>query len=168
MNIPKQGMLVGLAVATVGATGFVIADKANAQSLGDHQEGLVSRIAKKFNVPETDVKGVFEADMAEKDSSRSADMSARLQVLVDNKTITVEQKALIEAKFAEMKQQREAERDADKNLTQAERSEKHAAAKVALEAWAKENGIDLSELDGLFMHGRGGHGHNDEGGSEKE
>lgn len=170
MNIPKQGMLIGLAVATVGATGFVIADKANAQSGSDDRQGLISNIAKKFNVSETDVRGVFEADMTERDAARSAEMTARLQVLVDNKTITVEQQAKIEAKFAEMKLQRDADRDANNVLTHAERKAKHEAEKTAFDVWAKENGIDLTKLEVLFMHGHGSEGHGNRGddGPEKE
>ncbi len=60
----------------------------------------------------------------------------RLQALVDKGTITADQKNKIEAKQAELKTKREAER-------------------TALETWAKDNGIDLKYLMGGFGMGRG-------------
>lgn len=163
MNIPKQGILVGLAVASVGVTGFVLADQANAQSGDDDKQTLISKIAKKFNVSESDVKSVFDADKIERDAARLAEQTKRLQALVDNKTITVEQKTKIEVKLAELKTEREANRDAFKDLTHEERKAKLDAQNAALETWTKDNGIDLTKLDGILQFGHGGPGHGDRG-----
>lgn len=94
-----------------------------------------------------------EARKAEHDAKRAE----RLQSLVDDGTITAEQKTAIEAKIEELSKNREANRDSFKDLSQEERKAKMDEERESLEAWAEEQGLDLSKLKGVFMGGRGKH-----------
>ncbi|MCA9308935.1 hypothetical protein KC973_01015 [Candidatus Saccharibacteria bacterium] len=76
--------------------------------------------------------------------------------MVDDGTITSDQKAAIEAKLAELKEERESNRDEMKDLTPEERKAKHEEHRTELESWASEQGLDLSDLKGIFMGGRKG------------
>jgi hypothetical protein len=79
-----------------------------------------------------------------------------LQKLVDAGTITVSQKTAVEAKLKELKAARESNKDSMKDLTDDERKAKMEEERTSLEAWAKEQGIDLANLKGILMGG--GHG----------
>ena len=133
----KKSKLIGLSMTavTIGIVG--LAGIASAQT-STNGTSLVDKIATKFNLKKADVQAVFDANKSEKQAEHTADVSARLQSLVDKGTITADQKAKIEAKQAELKTEREAER-------------------TALQKWATDNGIDAKYLMGGAMGGRGGH-----------
>ena len=137
----KKSKLIGLSMTavTIGIVG--LAGIASAQT-STNGTSLVDKIATKFNLKKADVQAVFDANKSEKQAEHTADVSARLQSLVDKGTITADQKAKIEAKQAELKTEREAER-------------------TALQKWATDNGIDAKYLMGGDMGGHGGmHGDN--------
>lgn len=50
-----------------------------------------------------------------------------------------------------MRAKREAEHESMKDLTPAERKAKREQNKAEMETWAKEQGIDLAKLKGIFM-----------------
>lgn len=127
------------------------------------QGNLVDKIASKFNISKDDVQKVFDEDRAAHEAEHDKEVSDRLQKLVTDGTITAAQKTAIEAKIKEMKADREANRDAMKNLSETERKAKMDEKRSALEAWAKEQGLDLSKLKGVFG---GPHGHGNHGGPE--
>ena len=157
MNKVKKSFIAAAALATVGTAGIVGVSAVNAEantSSTDPMSSLVDKLASKFNLNKTDIQKVFDESRAEHEAQHEAEQSARLQKLVDNGTITADQKTKIEAKFKELKASREANRDSMKDLTEDERKAKMDAERTSLEAWAKENGIDLTKLQGIFM-GRG-------------
>ncbi len=90
-----------------------------------------------------------------------------MQKLVDKGTITAEQKTAIEAKLEELHTKREAEHESMKDLTPAERKAKRKQNKAEMEAWAKQEGIDLAKLKGVFMGHHGPRMHNGGDGSEQ-
>lgn len=96
---------------------------------------------------------------SEHEAEREQKVAERLQALVDDGTITSDQKAAIEAKLAELKEERESNRGEMKDLTPEERKAKHEERRTELESWASEQGLDLSDLKGIFMGGpKGGRG----------
>lgn len=122
---------------------------------------LITKIAQKFNLSEDDVKAVFESNRQEHEQEKHQNYEAMLTEAVTQGKITEAQKQLIIAKNAEIKTVRDTTMDHHKDLTQEERqtqmTEHHAQMEKdrdALEAWAKENGIDMKYL----MMGGGGHG----------
>ncbi len=127
----------------------------SAASNGNRHSDLVDKIASTFSLNKDDVQKVFDEERTAHQAERKAKINARLQKLVDKGTITAEQKTAIEAKLEDMLAKREAEHESMKDLTPAERKAKREQSRAEMEAWAKEQGIDLSKLKGIFM---GGHG----------
>jgi membrane-associated HD superfamily phosphohydrolase len=125
MNI-KKSLLVAGAVTSVGLASLtgVHAVSAATDANGD---SLVSKIAQKFNLNKSDVQAVFDENKTERDAERQAEMSDQLQQAVDDGDITAEQKTLIENKLKELQSARQTEHD-------------------ALDAWVKEQGIDVEYL----------------------
>lgn len=160
MSRIKKGMVAAAAVVTVGAAGLtatqaVMAATGNTTS---PDASLVEKIASKFGLSKTDVQQVFDEDRSEREAEHEAEVTERLQTLVDKGTITSDQKTAIEAKLKEMKAEREANKDNPKSLSDDERKAKMEEKKTELESWAKQNGLDLSKLTGVFMGGHGGPG----------
>ena len=87
-----------------------------------------------------------------------ADQSERLQKLVDNGTITSQQKTAIEVKLKEMKKEREAHKANFKEKTAAERKAEMQKHRSELEAWAKAQKLDLSKLKEVLGMRHGGPG----------
>ena len=125
MKVPKKIAVAGL-TAAVGLSGIAGIGIVSAQASGG-QSDLVAKIAEKFNLNQGDVQAVFDEEHAARQAERQAQISDHLQSLVDDGTITTDQKSAIEAKQAELKTQRESDRS-------------------ELEAWASDNGIDLKYL----------------------
>lgn len=121
------------------------------------QGGLIEAISSKFNLNKAEVKQVFEAQREKREAEHANKQSERLQKLVDNGTITAEQKTAIETKLEELKADREANKGSMKDLTPEERKAKHDEKKAELEAWAKDNNLNLTKLKGVFMGGPMGH-----------
>lgn len=145
-------------MGSVGLSSLAGVGMVSAASNTDHQDSLVSKIATKFNVNKDDVQKLFDEERAARQAEHEKEVSDRLQKLVDAGTITADQKTAIEAKLKELKASREAERENMKNLTEEERKAKMDAKRTELENWAKEQGLDLSKLRGVFggPHGHGG------------
>jgi len=129
----KKSLLIGLSTTAVTLSLVGLASMASAQSTTT-STSLVDKIATKFNLNKSDVKAVFEEDRAAHEAERAAEMSTRLQSLVDKGTITADQKAKIEAKQKELQTTRDTKR-------------------TELEKWASDNGIDMK-----YVHAGRGHG----------
>lgn len=135
----KKSLLIAGAVTTLGLA-TTLGVGAYAMGGGSQNNELVTKVAQRFNLNEADVRAVFNEY---KDSERKARTSERLQELVDEGKITLEQKTLIENKLKELEATHDQERE-------------------ELEAWAKEKGIDLKyvmvhsakRLDKLVQQGK--------------
>lgn len=124
---------------------------------------MIQKIADKFGLNKTDVQAVFDQDRTD----RKADMEKKFQTDLDQAVkdgkITDSQKQLIISKRTELQDARKkgmqnmqgksadeikAAMEANKSTMESERT--------ALEAWAKQNGIDMKYLMGGFgRHGFG-------------
>lgn len=152
MAINKKLATIGtLGVVGMSSLGFAGLTSAQTTSSGDT---LVDKIATKFNLNKDEVKKVFDEERASHQAEHEKAMSDRLQKLVDEGKLTTDQKAKIETKFKEMRQQREANKDND--LTEEERKAEMQRNHQALEKWANENKIDLSLIRPDKSDGHGG------------
>lgn len=115
----KKSLLIAGAVATLGLA-TTLGVGAYAMGGGSQNNELVTRIAQRFSLNQSDVQAVFDEY---KNSEREAKISERLRELVDEGKITAEQKTLIENKLKEVMAACDQERK-------------------ELEAWAKEKNID--------------------------
>jgi competence protein ComGC len=152
----KKSLVAAAALASVGSAGVigtqaVLAETNNSNS--DPMSSLVDKLASKFNLNKSEVQKVFDEQRSAHEAERDAKVSERLQKLVDDGTITAEQKTKIEAKIKELKEEREANRDSMKDLSDEERKTKMDEKRTELENWAKENGVDLTKLKGVLMGG---------------
>lgn len=160
MNISRKhiayGSTAALAVALLVGGGVYTAKAASTP--GTRVSGLVQKIAQKFGLSQADVQAVFDADKQEHMQQMQAQAEQRLTDLVTTGKITQAQKDLIVAKQKELEANRQANFEAMKGKTPAERKAAMDAQRTELEAWAKTNGIDLQYLmPGRGMGGRGGH-----------
>lgn len=156
-------------MSTIGLAGLAATGMASAATNQSGQDTLVDKIAQKFNLNKDDVQQVFNEQHQAREAEHQAKISERLQKLVDDQTITPDQKTAIEAKLKELHDQHEANKDSLKDLTPEERKAKREQARQDLENWANEQGLDLTKLRGIFQGphmGPGGPGHGPEGGNE--
>lgn len=171
MNLPQKTLVIGGILGTVGVSALVggnmvSAESSDSASTGtDPMSSLADKIASRFNLNKTEVQAVVDEQRTTMEAERESKRAEKLQALVDAGTITAAQKTAIEAKIKGMHTERESEKGSFKDLTDDQRKAKMDEKKTELEAWAKEQGIDLTKLDGVLMGG--GHGRGGPGGPEK-
>ena len=152
-------MLTG-AVALAGAGVFGGAAAVNAATSGG--TSLAAAIATKFGLKQADVQAVIDSQHADRQAEHQAAFEARLDAAVTAGTITADQKTKILAKVKELEATRQANRDALKDKTMAERRAGMEAERTSLKQWATDNKIPENLL---MMGGLGGHmGHGPMGG----
>ena len=88
----------------------------------------------------------------EKMTQRQEKRAERLETLVQQGTLSEEQRAALEAKHEEMHNLRDELKN--QNVPRAEMRERMKESREAFKAWVTEQGIDLQAL-----HTEGGHGH---------
>ncbi len=158
-SLVVAGILGTVGLTSLAGVGIVSAESGTTSSTtsSDPMSSLVQAIASKFNLNKADVQKVFDDNRTAREAEHAQKESANLQKLVDAGTITAGQKTAIEAKLKAMQTERDTDREAMKSLTDAQRKAKMDEKRTELESWAKEQGIDLSKLKGIFG-GPGGHG----------
>ncbi len=157
MKLSKSMLAAGV-VTTIAAASVVGIGAASAQSNSD--DSIVDKIAAKFSLNRDEVQSVFDEKHEEIEAKRDEKQATRLQELVDNGTITAEQKTALQAKLDEMEAKRDALRDQD--LSREEIRAQMETVSTEFEAWATEQGIDLKAIRpvgmSMGMHmGHGGH-----------
>lgn len=140
MNINSKLASVAVVSAIAGAT-FVGANSASAATSG---ESIVSRIAERFGVSESEVQSVVDEYRSEQQAEREAAKDEHLSSLVEAGTLTEEQRAELEAFHDERHELKEELRDQD--LSREEIREAMEGLRDEVEAWAEAEGIDLDEL----------------------
>lgn len=143
------GAFSSLAFASVTGVGLTSA----ATSGSDGSSGLIDKIATKFNLNKDEVKAVFEEERTAREAEMKAKMEERLSKAVTDGKITEEQKQKIITKLAELKSEREANKDSMKDKTDEERKAAMEAKKSEIEKWASDNGIPVE-----YLRIGGGHG----------
>lgn len=151
-------MLVGGAVATVSLAGLGTLGMASAATSSgtDPQSSIIDKLTSKFNLNKDEVRKVFDENRTAREAEREAEVKTRLDQLVKDGSITQEQKDKLIAKAKELKAAREANREAIKDKTEAERKEAMKTERSSLKQWLSDNG--LTEEYGRYLHG-GGRGH---------
>lgn len=142
------------AISAAGFTGVQIASAATDTSTNP-MSSLVDAVATKFNLNKSDVQAVFDEQRSQMEADREAEIKEQIAQLVSDGKLTQAQADKINAKRAELKTERDANREANQNLTEEQRATEREEHKTALDTWFKENGID-TQYRYLLM---GGHGH---------
>jgi hypothetical protein len=160
-------------VGLIGVSGAAFAATSNSRQV--QQDKLADRLATNLGVDkskvQTELKAFHDEEEKSRDEQRKADLSSALQKKVDDGTITADQKTKLEAKLAEKEAANKAERDANDAAgtkpTRDEMKTKMDAEKTEMDAWLKEQGMNLSLADimparGGMHGGMGGRGHGDD------
>ncbi len=151
--------MLGLATLLLVAGTFASQSAfAQAQEGQGPMSSLVEKIATKFNLNKDDVQEIFDEDRKAHQTEMKANYEKKLSDAVASGKITEAQKALILQKHMEMQSTHIANMESMKNLSQDARKAHFEKEKTALDAWAKENGIDTQYLFGLGGKGHRGHG----------
>lgn len=150
----KKSLLVAGAVATMGSAG-ILGTHLVAAATNTSNDSLVDKIAQKFNLKTEDVQAVFDQNRADKQAERDTRIEQKLSQDVTAGKITADQKDIILAKLKELQANFEANRDALKDKTPAERKTAMDALHVQLDQWASDNNIPTQYLHMFGGHRRG-------------
>lgn len=143
----KKILIPSLALAAVIGLGSQLTNTAYAQESNSVPQ-MAQNIATRFNIDVNEVSAFFDEQREARRAERVAEVETKLDAAVSAGTLTAEQKELLVTKMEENRANREDMRD----LTPEERRTKAEEHRVEMQAWAENNGIDLSTLD----LGRGG------------
>lgn len=154
--IPVVALML-LAGVTYGSS-QALADDDPSTGSGQSFSPIVQRLVERFNLNEDEVGEVLEEFRGQHHWRIQERMEERLAQLVNSGELTETQKQAILDKHAEMKAEHEELMTKWSSMTEDERLAAHEAHKDQLEAWAEENGIDLSEILGSRFF-KGGFGH---------
>lgn len=153
----RSRFIIPFAVVAVVAGGLTLSSSmARAQDIGDRHQSLITRIAQKFNLKESDVKAVFEEEHAAREAEMKAELEQKLTAAVTADKITEAQKNAILNKLNEMHEGKP-DRESFGHMTEAERRAAMEQKRAEMEAWAKDNGLTIDILQDLG--GFGGKGH---------
>jgi hypothetical protein len=153
---------VAAAVAVAGITGLGMASAATQNgSSSNPMSGLVSAIAKKFNLKESDVQSVFDENRTAMEVQRETEVKGQVAQLVKDGKLTQDQADKINAKRAELQKQRDVNRTSMDSKTDTERKAAMDAERTALDTWFTDNNIPT---DYRYLVFGGGHGHGGPGG----
>lgn len=149
------GGVLGTAVLTHADT---VPATSTVPSKPKFMSNLVSAIAQKFNLDESQVQAVFDEqitkDRAEMETRMKEEFATRLKNAVSEGTLTQTQADLITAKKAELDAKFEAQKTSGTKPTK----EEIDAQMQELKTWAEQNNIPKEFMMFRFAHGgRGGH-----------
>ena len=157
----KRSLMVGGAVASIGiaslgSAGLVSA--ATSPSTDNPKQSLIDSIATKFNLNKDEVEKVFDENHEAREAKHEQKMAERLAEAVKDGKLTQEQADKLTAKLKEMHESREANREAFKDKTPAERQAAIKAERDAFKQWLTDNNIP-EEFGGPMGMGGEGRGH---------
>jgi hypothetical protein len=159
---------VGLAGTAVHAATTTSANTGSATEATNPMSNLVAKIAAKFNLNTSDVQAVFD----ENRTANRAAMQAKVAAALKTAGFTDSQITALQIKQSEQRDANKAWRAAHPNATQTEKKAHHDSEETAMEAWAKEQGIDMTKVqDALETAGighMGGRGHGEMMGSKMD
>ncbi len=162
----KQLMIAGM-VSTIGLAGLAGASLVAAEGATDTtsspMRGLVSAIAKKFNLQESDVQQVFDDQHSHMEQERETEIKNEITQLVKEGKLTQAQADALNTKRSELQRERDANRSSDQSSSHKDMKTRMEAERTELETWAESNSIDTQYLRYVFGYGGRGHGGGDIG-----
>lgn len=150
----KRAFLIPVVALTIVGGTLIAVMPAQAQTVTPQRTVLIEKLASRFGVKTTEVEAVMEEVHKEHQQERQARLETRLDAAIKNGNLTEEQKVAILNKHTELLATWEAGREQFQTMTPEERKATREKAQAELEAWAKENAIDLK----FFMIMRKGMG----------
>lgn len=162
-SLLSAGVLTAVAVGSLAGVTAISAFDGN----GSNRDALIDRIAADTGADRDTIEASFEAHHQEMETQMKERETERLQKLVDDGTITAEQKDAIIAKREEM--HAKIEELKNQNLSEQEMHDQMDMIREDFETWAEAQGIDLNTIrpergNGMMRHEGGrrhGHSNND-------
>lgn len=136
----NQKLVAGSAaaiIATLGLGGAAMA--ANNTDNSNPRDTLVQKIADKFHLNKTDVQAVFDQNRQDMEAKHKEMLKAKLDQAVKDGKLTQDQETKLLAELKTLHDEKQADNQADRHANRKEMHDK-------LEQWAKDNGIDLSQV----------------------
>ena len=161
INIKNKSKIKNLVIPVLALVLLTSVSYGATQALAEESGNfppLVARLVERFNLNEDEVGEVLDEFKGEHHLRMQERMEARLSELINDGEITEEQKQAILDKHAEMRADHEELKSKWSSMTDDERLALHEAHRDQMEAWAEENGLDLSEIL-PFSHMQKGMGH---------
>jgi hypothetical protein len=147
----SKKILVPVMTLVVGSSIVLGATYVSAQDETKPTDSLVTKIAQKFGLKPEEVQSVFDEHHTEMKAQMKLKFEDRLTQMVSEGKLTEAQKSAIIAKLDELKTERENYKERFKAMSPEERKAELKNKRTELEAWAKEQGIDLSIFGGIFF-----------------
>lgn len=143
----KKRIMIPVLVTLMIGGGVLFGAKRVEANTNKPFEGLVSKLAQKFNLDQGQVQTVFDEYLDQKKSerivTRSQRLEDRLNKLVDNKSISEDQRAKI---LLEIKSLQDKYSSIDwRNLDRKTRNEKLKELREEWKKWLTDNGINLAK-----------------------
>ncbi len=145
---------IAVAVIAIAAASIMGAASVSAQNT-EARTSMIQQLAAKLGIEESKVQTAMDSIHTERQAAMQQQMEDKLTQAVADGKITEAQKQLILKKHAEMKAEHQSDWEAMKNMSPQERREERQSHRAKLEAWADENGIDMSLFFG-DMNPKGG------------
>ncbi len=140
----KKALLVPIVALTlVGSTLIAVMPAQATSDSGNSRTTLMARISQRFGLDQSEVEKVADEVQTERHQQMQQQLEERLNTAVSKGNLTPAQKDAIVKKYAELAAQRDSLQAQFQTLTPPERKAAREKARADLEAWAKENGIDM-------------------------
>lgn len=133
----KKTLAIVLALGVITSIGYFGGSYVLAENNSPMHASLVSKIAQRFNLKESEVEAVFESVRDERQEEMKQQRGEKLSQAVKDGVITEDQKNALLSKMEEHEEERSEERE-------------------AMQKWFSDNGIDETKLrDYLRPEGKG-------------
>ncbi len=149
MSKTKKFLVGGVAVLALSVFAGVGVNQIYAQEHVDEYPLIIQNLAEKFGKSEKEIQEVFE-------STREQRMEERLDKLVEDGVITVEEKEKVKTKQEAVRLELESVRESDMSVE--DRHESMQAIREEVQEWAETEGIDLRAVMGGLGGRKGGRG----------
>lgn len=150
----RKPFLIAGMLATVGTSAFTVHTVASAATPASGGDNLMDKLVSRFNLNKDEVQAVFDEDRDEREAERTQDMADKITEAVTEGTLTQEQADALNAKIAELREQRKADREQMKDLSREERQSLLKSRRNEIKQWLADNTIP-EEFARLPHHGRG-------------
>jgi len=144
-----------VALPAVGLTGMSIASATSNTMSQDKRDSFATNLATKFNLNKNDVTKFMD----EQKASRESQMKTKVTDALKTAGYTDTQIKALQGKRNEQRTAMQTWRDANPNATREDMKAHHDAERTEMEAWAKEQGIDLTKIQETLKTAGLGRGH---------
>jgi hypothetical protein len=152
----RKNVIISAVVLSFAGVSILGASHVAAQNTTHPESPLIQKIAEKFNLKNDEVQKVFDEHHTDMKRQMEVRFEDKLNKLVTDGKLTESQKQLLSVKLKELREKKISQFKEMKDMTPEERKAVMQKEKDELDAWAKEQGIDLKTIfeGNVFMFHR--------------